>query len=447
MTAAASIVLRSPDLFSQLADFQDGWYEDIAPLSYFFPSTVASSSPAQLWVEKTHDGERLLCTSEQALGRFHAVFSRWMDARGSCFVGRLLTCSPSCVHVLYVYACVYGYLDIFVELERRGLLISRPPRLLDLSAWNGQLHVVEFLHEDQFEGCTTMALDWAARHGHVAIVHLLHSHPHASECTTFAMDWAALGGHLEIVHFLHVHRQEGCTTRALDGAAQHGHLSVVQYLTDMRREGCTTLAMGLAARNGHLEVVQLLHVHRNEGCTTDAMDLAAMHGHFEVVQFLHVHRSEGCTADAMKWAAENGHLSVVQFLHAHRTEGNVTDAMDGAIQCGHLPVVQYLFYYRVDPINMWALATARDNGHAHVLDWLQHAYRRDAPRHVLQHQLRQKHESIKETDAEDATRVLADQPSTVNPSEMQHPHQPTPQYDVGCMGPDAAHATYGYIHF
>ena len=56
-------------------------------------------------------------------------------------------------------------------------------------------------------------------------------------------------------------RKEGCTTHAMDLAAKNGHLEVVRFLHENRREGCTIYAVNRAAENGHLEVVRFLHEH------------------------------------------------------------------------------------------------------------------------------------------------------------------------------------------
>ena len=73
---------------------------------------------------------------------------------------------------------------------------------------------------------------------------------------------------------------------AMNLAARNGHLEVVKWLHQNRTEGCTTDAMDHAASNGHLDVVKWLHQNRKEGCTKDAMDWAAGNGHLEVVNFL-----------------------------------------------------------------------------------------------------------------------------------------------------------------
>ncbi|KAF0718347.1 Aste57867_1751 [Aphanomyces stellatus] len=212
---------------------------------------------------------------------------------------------------------------------------------MDSAASHNCLPIVEWLHLNRNEGCTTAAMDFAAANGHLEIVQFLHLH-RPEGCTTFAMDRAAANGHLAVVQFLHKHRTEGCTTSATDWAALHGHLEVVQFLHEHRTEGCTLSALDVAAKNGHLEIVRFLHEHRTEGCSSDAMDGAAARGHLEIVRFLHEHRTEGCSSDAMDGAAARGHLEIVQFLHENRTEGCTTNAMARAGRSGHLEVVRWL---------------------------------------------------------------------------------------------------------
>ena len=61
---------------------------------------------------------------------------------------------------------------------------------------------------------------------------------------------AAISGHLEIIEWLHEDREEGCTTTAMNWAAGNGHLHVVEWLHENRTEGCTYRAMiGLLGTN------------------------------------------------------------------------------------------------------------------------------------------------------------------------------------------------------
>jgi len=156
------------------------------------------------------------------------------------------------------------------------------------------------------------------------------------------LDQAARSGQLAILQWLHANRSEGCSTRAMDWAASSGHVDVVRWLHEHRSEGCTRLAMNDAARFGCLDVVRFLHEHRSEGWTKKAMDLACAGGHLAVVKYLHENRREGCTGEAMRQAAANGHLEVVQWLHANRSEGHPGAALRNAARAGQIAVAAWL---------------------------------------------------------------------------------------------------------
>lgn len=66
---------------------------------------------------------------------------------------------------------------------------------------------------------------------------------------------------LAIVQWIHENRKEGCTTRAMDAVAS---LEIVEWLHINRTEGCTYKAMDSAVQKGDFEVTLLLHEHRNE---------------------------------------------------------------------------------------------------------------------------------------------------------------------------------------
>ncbi|KAI8924601.1 hypothetical protein BC831DRAFT_464798, partial [Entophlyctis helioformis] len=60
------------------------------------------------------------------------------------------------------------------------------------------------------------------------------------------MDLAASHGRLHVIQWLHANRTEGCTTQAMDNAAVCGHLEVVQWLAKHRTEGFTHRAYDMA---------------------------------------------------------------------------------------------------------------------------------------------------------------------------------------------------------
>lgn len=287
------------------------------------------------------------------------------------------------------------------EVDYPWMEITATADTMVCAAGASDLEVVQWLHENRTEGCTTEAMVTAASSGHLHVVRWLHENQ-TEGCTSWAMDSAAQNNHFDIVDWLRKNRTEGCATHVMDSAASHGHLDVVRWLHENHAKGCTQYAMEGAAANGHLDVVQFLHLHRREGCSTSAMSRAIVENHLPVVQWLHKHRSEGCTAGSIataagqgnlpmiQWltengvdgftsavmdkAALNGHLAVVQWLHDHRSEGCTTKAMDGAASNGHLAVVQWLHDYRSEGCTIKAMDKAAGNGHLDVVQWL-HANR------------------------------------------------------------------------
>ncbi|KAF1787853.1 Ankyrin repeat-containing domain [Phytophthora cactorum] len=87
------------------------------------------------------------------------------------------------------------------------------------------------------------------------------------------------------VKWLRVTRSEGCSTHAIDIAARRGHITVVQWLSENRSEGCSTLAMDGAAARGYVDMLKWLHDLVGAPCTTHAMDWAAENGRLDVVEW------------------------------------------------------------------------------------------------------------------------------------------------------------------
>lgn len=166
--------------------------------------------------------------------------------------------------------------------QREILIQDLPQPILQDAIVNNSLH---------FYTNNKDTVNWAAENGFIAVLEYL-SYT-CQEFTVTAMDLAAANGHLHVVQWLHENRSEGCTTAAMDGAAEAGHLEVVEWLHENRSEGCTTAAMDGAAEAGHLLVVQWLDEYRREGCSFNAFECAAIWGHLRVIDWLFEHRPEG----------------------------------------------------------------------------------------------------------------------------------------------------------
>eukprot|EP01133_Synstelium_polycarpum_P002604 gene2604-2990_t len=238
--------------------------------------------------------------------------------------------------------------------------------MLDKAAEYGSLELVEYLHTNRTEGCTTNAMDNA---GSPAVLEYLHTN-RSEGCTVRAMENAAEKGDLSMVIYLDTNRTEGCTEWAMDNAATNGHLSVVKWLHFNRTEGCTTNAMDDASLGGHLDILTWLHFNRTEGCTERAMASAAVNGHLSIVEYLSKHRTEGCTEDAMDWASSDGHLDIVTWLHFNRSEGCTESAIDDAAMNGDMDMVSFLHHNRSEGCSTRAMDSALIRKQYEVLRFL-----------------------------------------------------------------------------
>ncbi|EFA75795.1 hypothetical protein PPL_10850 [Heterostelium album PN500] len=252
--------------------------------------------------------------------------------------------------------------------------VSKGKALMD-NARDLTLEVVRFLHENRSEGCSSEAIDEAARWNKLDILKFLH-YNRTEGCTHNAKYFAALNANMDILMFLYENRTEDCppntasmttcTGKAsvtllkylldndpnqklsendIDGAARSGNVDVVRYLHENTTVRCTTDAMNNGAIDGHYEIVKFLNENRSEGCTSEAMDFAA-YGYLDVVKYLHENRTEGCSEQAMLSASTRGHLEILKFLQENRTEGCSQSILDDTMRYGQFETFRYLLEKR-----------------------------------------------------------------------------------------------------
>ncbi|KDO25523.1 hypothetical protein SPRG_20645 [Saprolegnia parasitica CBS 223.65] len=314
-------VVGSRDLWSIIAAFQDGVYEDARPFIAIEDSLLALDIASALDV-LTPVLEHWYATVSIDIAR-----RRW-----PYFNARLPWLSSYAAY----HAAKVGKVDRLAALPALRSVDS-PEVVVELAIEHHQLHVLAFLHttfgavapwftKDTLTiaaaagslpvvryicnsvacGGTFDALDLAASFGHWNVVVYLHTHAHGGQ------------GHIHIVRFLNESRTEGCTTDAMDGAAANGHLDVLTYLHQHTSVGCTVHAMDSAATNGHMDVVSFLHRMRREGCSTRALDGAIVHGHDAVAHFLIKCRREGCGPKALASAALRRDPTMLKALLAQQ---------------------------------------------------------------------------------------------------------------------------------
>ncbi|POM74756.1 Hypothetical protein PHPALM_8237, partial [Phytophthora palmivora] len=112
---------------------------------------------------------------------------------------------------------------------------------MDRAAENGHIEVLKFLHHNREDGCTTEAMNSAAKNGFLDGIECPSRHKATSSFDLLTL--AAGNGHLNVVQWLHENRSEGCTSAAMDSAAKRGNWDILKWLHDNRNEGCTSHAM------------------------------------------------------------------------------------------------------------------------------------------------------------------------------------------------------------
>lgn len=85
-------------------------------------------------------------------------------------------------------------------------------------------------------------------------------HEHGYSFSVWMMNIAAARGSLAVLQFLHDQGFEGCTADAMGLTVRYGHLEVVDFPTRIASKASET------AQNGSLETVIFLLENRREGC-------------------------------------------------------------------------------------------------------------------------------------------------------------------------------------
>ncbi|KAF0729974.1 hypothetical protein AaE_009338 [Aphanomyces astaci] len=221
--------------------------------------------------------------------------------------------------VVFCVAVWYGHLPLLRDFggprchHLSGLDFTMA---MNIAAKNGHVAIVQWLHANRKESCTSAAIDDAALRGHVHVVDYLHRTGLATFSSRLSeiMLQVVAKGDVGMVEWLHRHRTRQWPRGLMDAIAASGNVSMMAYFHVHTNERCTTQAMDVAASRGHLEMVQFLHYHRHEGCTTQAIDLAGGNGHLDIVQWLVNNRHERCSWNTIYLAACNGHVRMLRFL-------------------------------------------------------------------------------------------------------------------------------------
>jgi Ankyrin repeats (3 copies) len=153
------------------------------------------------------------------------------------------------------------------------------------------------------------------------------------------LDMTASNGCLDIVKFLHKYVKG--TTDAMDCTSMNGHYDTLVWLHE-NGYNCTSYAMDYASKYNYLNIVKWLH-ENGKTCTKNAMDFAAKYGHLDILIWLHENRTEGCTLDAINHAIALGHLPIVEWMFTNRySDINIIQATAYAIKYDREAILDYI---------------------------------------------------------------------------------------------------------
>ncbi|RLN95145.1 hypothetical protein BBJ28_00022003 [Nothophytophthora sp. Chile5] len=198
--------------------------------------------------------------------------------------------------------------------------------MMSSAAAAGHLDVVKWLHEELGTNSVDDGYVNAAMGGHLEVLKYLHEKHLRNGSKQSPMDVAAKSGFLDVVQWLHENRSEECTSAAMHHAAVNGHMDVVKWLHSHRSEGCKKTTLVRVAEVGNLEMVQWLHDNRREVVLgPGAMDRAATLGHLDVVKWLHESRDQ-YNSSTLPPGVDSSVLNGAELVAVEVTE---TTAADG----------------------------------------------------------------------------------------------------------------------
>ncbi|GAB9470899.1 hypothetical protein Gpo141_00008128 [Globisporangium polare] len=200
-----------------------------------------------------HEGSKMaeVYALGDAAGNGHVDVVEWLHSQ-------IVAHETRCPTYDIFEAAVNGHLELVQWIAANADIHVHTDTVAYVAA-NGHLKMLKWLDSefaDSLEWNSASAMTDAAVNGHLTVVKWLHAN-HNGGVTKQAMDAAAS---LEMVQWLHEHYGEsvGCTTRAMDNAAKHGDFETLQFLHANRSEGCSRNAAPYAHENGHVLVFEWL---------------------------------------------------------------------------------------------------------------------------------------------------------------------------------------------
>lgn len=209
---------------------------------------------------------------------------------------------------------------VFEMVNKRSTDREFPELPFDYAARNGYLEVVKWLHRIGKDKCSERSVSWTASSGHVKVLKHLHQE-HLGDWTPYAMEHAAFDGQFETVKFLH-QKRVGCTSRAIDNAARAGHYEIVKFLCCRYPHLIDGEAIHYAAMTGRPMIVEYLYNNHRSRCgdMIPIVDVAIREGQLEVLKFFAAHGETMYDSYALDDAKRRGYHDVVKYVETHMTK-------------------------------------------------------------------------------------------------------------------------------
>jgi hypothetical protein len=171
---------------------------------------------------------------------------------------------------LWVHAAMKGYLNVIEFLHNNGIEIdsNMSTNVMDEAAKYGQLDVIKWLHKNRTEGCSSLAMYYAVKNGHLETVNFLNEfYPMKYDKLTLAFATSKKSSSLKILKtLLYSKNSKGDVLyskedvfSALKSAIEKNNLEALKLLCEKTGEQCNDKHFILACERNKKDIVQYLY--------------------------------------------------------------------------------------------------------------------------------------------------------------------------------------------
>ncbi|KAJ3286102.1 hypothetical protein HDU76_008025 [Blyttiomyces sp. JEL0837] len=245
-----------------------------------------------------------------------------------------------------VFDCLWSYRsDHFWSYNYFSWMSSEDIAKASVNSKSAMLFLLEF-HDFYNSEHITVSLE---------AVRFLYTHKPESSQLESIFEAAIWDGNVEVVEFLHQHGVGLLEDGLLETALQCKQIRLAEMLYE---NGCRIptphgFDFDGAATTNDINVVEFLQKHfPTARCSPDAMNLSARWSHLEMVKLFNENRSEVCVETAMVAAAKNADYDMVVYLFENeRGDCNLKKVLVEAIKSQSMRLVRFLIANGVHVVN------------------------------------------------------------------------------------------------